>query len=394
MTQSFYYAPTRITFGPGSEDNAALELQKEGVRKVLIHYGSNRIEKDGLLEKITSSLRKNNIEYILFSGVKPNPRLSLVKKAAEKVKEEGVDFILALGGGSVIDSAKAIGYAVKYPGDVWDLYSGKAVPRDSLGVGAVLTMAAAGSEMSDSSVITNDEDGFLKRGVNSNICRLKFALLNPELTYSLPPFQTAAGIVDIQMHTLERYFSRGGHLPLTDNLSLSLIKTVAEYGRTALKEPDNYEARAALMWASSLSHNGLMAVGSESRGDWASHQLEHELSGKYDMAHGEGLAVVWPAWARYTLSSAPERFQALGISVFGIEKTENPLRDGENTIRAFENFYHEIGMPVKLSEAGIFPKNDEILELSDKCSFHSTRTIGDLKKLDREDIENIYRMCL
>ncbi len=387
---STYYTPTRITFGPGAEDRVAEEIEREGKKKVLIHYGSSRIEKNGLLDKIINLLKEKNIESVLVPGVVPNPRLSLVRATIEKAKEEMVDFILAVGGGSVIDSSKAVAYGLGYDGDVWDFYSGKAKPVRSFPVGAVLTVSAAGSEMSDSSVITNDEEGGIKRGCNSDICRLRFALLNPELTYTLPRYETACSIVDIAMHTLERYFTKEHTVPLTEELSLTLIKSVNEYGLEALESPTSYKARAALMWASSLSHNGLMAVGNSSRGDWASHQMEHELSGKYDIAHGAGLAIVWPAWAKYVYKECPERFQKLGEAVFGLGRNDDPLK----TIEAFENFYRRIGMPLSLKEASIKATIKDIEELSDKCSFYSTRTIGDIKKLTRDDIEKIYRTII
>ena len=392
MSLSSYYAPTRVTLGRNAEENVALELKKENAKKVLIHYGSGRVEKNGLLARITTLLDKEGIGYTLLGGVVPNPRLSLVRKGIEKAKEEGVDFILAVGGGSVIDSSKAIAYGLKYNGDVWDFYSKKAVPQGSFPVGCILTMAAAGSEMSDSSVITNDEEDNLKRGCNSDWCRLKFALLNPEFTYTLPSFQTGCAVVDIQMHTLERFFVKET-LPLTDALSLALLRTVRDAGYKALSNPSDYDARATLMWASSLSHNGLMATGNSSRGDWATHQIEHELSGKYDIAHGAGLSAVWPSWARYTLSAAPGRFAALGYSLYGIEPTGDAVRDGEKTIEEAEKFYRSINMPIRLSELNIFPSDDDIEELAEKCSFHSTRTIGDIMKLTKADIAEIYRMA-
>lgn len=393
MTLSTYYAPTRVMMGRNAEENVGLELKRENAGKVLIHYGSDRIERSGLLDKIKALLEKEGISWTTLGGVVPNPRLSLVRKGIEKARAEGVNFILAVGGGSVIDSAKAIAYGVRYDGDVWDFYSKKAVPEASMKVGCILTMAAAGSEMSDSSVITNDECGFLKRGCNSDLCRPTFALLNPEFTFSLPPYQTSCAIVDIQMHTLERYFVKDYSLALTDELSLALLKAVRTAGYTALEKSGDYEARATLMWASSLSHNGLMAVGNSSRGDWATHQIEHELSGKYDIAHGAGLSAVWPSWARYTLSAAPERFASLGYSLYSIEPSGDYMKDGEKTIEAFEKFYRSINMPTRLSEADIFPTDEDIDELADKCSFNSTRTVGDIMRLGRDDIAAIYRMA-
>lgn len=394
MTLSSYYTPTRVTFGRHAEDSVAEELQREGAKRVLIHYGSDRIVKNGLLDKVTSALKNKGIEYVLLPGVVPNPRLSLVRKGIKTGRENNIDFILAIGGGSVIDSAKAIGYGLNYDGDVWDFYSGKAKPSRSFPVGCILTLAAAGSEMSDSSVITNDECDNLKRGCNSDYCRLRFALLDPELTFTLPDYETKCSIVDIQMHTMERYFVNEYSLPLTDSLALSLLRTVRDWGKIALKERDNYDARATLMWASSLSHNGLMAMGNSWRGDWATHQIEHELSGKYDISHGAGLSIIWPSWARYTLHAAPKRFASLGYGLYNIEPTGDLLKDGEKTIEKFEEFYKELGMPTRLSEANIFPTDDDIKELADKCSFYSTRTVGDIMKLGRDDIEKIYRTAL
>lgn len=384
------YTPTKIIFGRSSIDSVGALLKEEGAKKVLIHYGSSRIEKNHLLEKVTKLLEEENIEYITVNGVSPNPRLSKVREAVKIAKEKEVDFILAIGGGSVIDSAKAIGYALKDDGDVWDFYSKKREPKAAVGVGVILTMAASGSEMSDSSVITNDTN-MLKRGCNSDISRPKFALLNPELTYSVSKKQTSCGTVDILMHTLERFFIKGETLEITDNLALSLLKTVIENGIIALEDGSNYNARAALMWASSLSHNGLMALGNEKRGDWASHQLEHELSGKYDIPHGLGLAIVWPNWARYVYKENPKRFALLGRELFRINE-ENEEKAALLTIEKMEEYFISINMPVTLKEIGIDISEEDILELAHKASFFSTRKIGDFKELNEIDMQNIYRM--
>lgn len=392
MGLSHYYTPTRVTFGPGAEDMAAQELKKEGARRVLIHYGSARIEKNGLLDKIRKQLEEAGIEYFLLSGVVPNPRLSLVRKGIQLCRENRADFILAVGGGSVIDSAKCIGYGAAYDGDVWDFYSQKAVPQASLPVGCVLTMAAAGSEMSDSSVITN-EDGELKRGCNSDVCRLRFALMNPQLTYSLPPYQTSCAIVDIMMHTMERYFTGGSSLPLTDNLAFALLNTVKQAGLAALKKGDDYTARASLMWASSLSHNGLMAAGNDTKGDWACHQLEHELSGMFDVAHGAGLAAIWPAWARFCMSVSPGRIAELGRRVFCVESTGDDEKDAEAAVEAVEVFYKSINMPVRIKDLGIELTDEQISTLAEKCTFFGKRRIGAFRSLGREEIEKIYTLA-
>lgn len=385
---SIYYAPTKILLEKNAEEEVAKELLLQNATKVLIHYGSTRIEKDGLLDKVTTLLKQSGINYVTLSGVVPNPRLSLVHQGIELGKKEKVDFILAIGGGSVIDSSKAIGYGLFNGGEVWDFYSKKRTPLGCTPIGCILTQAAAGSEMSDSSVITNDE-GMLKRGCNSDYCRLKFALLNPELTYSLPPYQTSCAVVDIMMHTMERYFITGTTLPLTDNLALSLIKTVMEYGLLALKEPNNYEARATLMWASSISHNGLMAVGNVNKGDWAPHQLEHELSGLFDVAHGAGLAAIWSSWATYVCKTNPARFQKFGEVLFSLPSNAEPSL----AIKKMEDFYLELKMPIRISQMGIKLTEEEIETLSTKCSFNNNRTIGALKVLNKEDIKAIYELA-
>lgn len=392
MVLSSYFTPTRVTFGIGAEEAAATELIREGARNVLIHYGSDRVVRNGLIEGVERRLDEAGIRSTRLGGVVPNPRLSLVREGIGLCRREKIDFILAVGGGSVIDSAKCIGYGAAYDGDVWDFYSQKATPKASLPVGCILTMAAAGSELSDSSVITN-EDGWLKRGCNSDVCRLRFALLNPALTYTLPSYQTACATVDIMMHTMERYFTGGNSLTLTDELAFSLLRSVKEAGTRALEKPDDYQARATLMWASSLSHNGLMAVGNDTRGDWACHQLEHELSGMFDVAHGAGLAAIWPSWARYNIGTDPARIAKLGYNVFNVTDSGQADRDAELTIEAVEAFYRSIGMPVRISGLGINLTDGDIDQLALKCTFFGKRTIGAFRKLDGKMIRDIYALA-
>lgn len=387
-----YFTPTRVTFGIGAEEAAATELIREGARNVLIHYGSDRVVRNGLIEGVERRLDEAGIRSTRLGGVVPNPRLSLVREGIGLCRREKIDFILAVGGGSVIDSAKCIGYGAAYDGDVWDFYSQKATPKASLPVGCILTMAAAGSEMSDSSVITN-EDGWLKRGCNSDVCRLRFALLNPALTYTLPSYQTACATVDIMMHTMERYFTGGNSLTLTDELAFSLLRSVKEAGTRALEKPDDYQARATLMWASSLSHNGLMAVGNDTRGDWACHQLEHELSGMFDVAHGAGLAAIWPSWARYNIGTDPARIAKLGYNVFNVTDSGHADRDAELTIEAVEAFYRSIGMPVRISGLGVNLTDGDIDQLALKCTFFGKRTVGAFRKLDGKMIRDIYALA-
>ena len=387
---SSYYSPTRVVFGKGAKSEVGKELEKEGAKKVLVHFGGSSAEKSGLLSLVRESLKEKKIDFVELGGVKPNPRLSLVRKGIEIGKKEGVDFILAVGGGSVIDSAKAIGYGIKECGDVWDFYDGRKEAQSSVPIGVILTLSATGSELSNSSVITN-EDGNLKRGYNSDFCRPRFALLNPELTYTVPRFQTEVGTVDIMMHTIERFFHAGEGLDFTDRMACTLIKDTIEKGLKALENPTDYQARASLMWASSLSHNGLMALGNDQRGDWACHQLEHELSGMFDIAHGEGLAILFPAWSTYVYKENPERFAKMGNLVFGIE--EKGEEGALKTIEAFKDCFRRFEMPLSLKEAGIDLTDEQLEELLDKATFYGKRTLGAFKTLEREDMREIYLLA-
>ena len=324
-----------------------------------------------------------------LGGVVPNPRLSLVYEGIELCRKEGVDFILAVGGGSVIDSAKAIGYGLANEGDVWDFYEGKRMPSGCMPIGVVLTISAAGSEMSNSSVITN-ENGWLKRGCNTDYGRVKFAVMNPEITMTLPKYQTASGCVDIMMHTMERYFNQSENMELTDGISEHLIRTVMRNAKILMDEPDNYDARAEVMWAGSLSHNGLTGCGTDG-GDWASHQLEHELGGMFDVAHGAGLAAVWGSWARYVLDARPARFAQFAVNVMGVDPGADDTETALKGIAAMEEFYRSIEMPVCVKDMGIEMTEEQMQELAEKCSFFGERTIGCVKKLNKDDIYQIYK---
>ena len=382
-----YYAPTNVHFGAGAENKVAEVLKAEGATKVLIHFGGGSVKRSGLLDKVEKLLSEGGIEYVELGGVVPNPRVSLVRKGIELVKSEGVDFILAVGGGSVLDSAKAIGYGVYGGGDVWDFYCGKRKVEGTIPVGVILTLAATGSEMSDSSVITNDEtDPIYKRGVNTDFGRVKFALLDPELTYTVSKYQTACGATDIMMHTLERYFHQGYALDFTDQMSFTLLKEVMKNAPVALEHPDDYDARANIMWCGTLSHNGLMATGNANKGDWACHQIEHELSAEYDVAHGAGLAAIWGSWARYVLSVDPERFVKLGEGVFG---ESDPVK----TIEKFEEFFRSIGMPTDIKGLGLDFDEAACRTAALGVTFQNARKIGNFKVLDTEDIFNIYMMA-
>ncbi len=387
-----YYAPTKVVFGRNTEAETGKLIKELNCQKVLVHYGGGSVVRSGLLDRVYESLDAEGIPYVSLGGVVPNPRLSKVREGISLARQEGVDFILAVGGGSVIDSAKAIGYGMANEGDVWDFYARKRTASACLPIGAVLTIAAAGSEMSNSSVITNEE-GWIKRGYSSNYCRCRFAVLNPELTCTLPDYQTQSGCVDIMMHTLERYLNHGTNMELTDGISEALLRTVIKSARTLRDDPENYEARAEVMWASSLSHNGLTGCGTDG-GDFASHQLEHELSGMFDVTHGAGLAAIWGSWARYVYRERPDRFASLAAKVLMVPEKGSAEETALAGIEAMEDFYRSIGMPTSLRELGIEPTKEQILELAEKCSFGNTRTIGIVKKLGREDMAEIYRMAI
>ena len=386
-----YYTPTKVVFGKNTEKQAGELVKAFGGTKVLVHFGGQSAKKSGLLDRICNSLEEAGLSYVTLGGVVPNPHLSKVYEGIELCKKEGVDFILAVGGGSVIDSGKAIGYGVANEGDVWDFYAKKRTAKACLPIGAVLTIAAAGSEMSNSSVITN-EDGWLKRGYNDDVSRCKFAVMNPELTYTLPAYQTASGCVDILMHTMERYFTKAENTMLTDSVAEGLMRTVIYNAKVLAEDPENYDARAQVMWAGSLSHNGLTGCGTE--GDWASHQLEHELGGMFDVAHGAGLAAVWGSWARYVYKEKPARFAQFAANVFNIPWNSSNLEQmALDGIQAMEAFYRSIHMPTSLAELGVNPTEEQIQELAKKCSFMGKRTVGTFKVLQSPDMEAIYRMA-
>jgi alcohol dehydrogenase YqhD (iron-dependent ADH family) len=387
-----FYAPTRVVFGSESEEKLPQLIQQYGGKKVLVHYGGGSARKSGLLDKVEKMLSEAGIAYVELGGVIPNPLLSKVREGIDLCRRENVDFILAVGGGSVIDSSKAIGYGVGYTGDVWDFWDGKAVPQTCLPIGVILTIPAAGSEMSSSCVITNDE-GMLKRGVNSDLCRCKFAIMNPERTYTLPPYQTAAGATDIMMHTMERYFSKYEDAILTDAIAEALLRTVKDATYEVLLHPEDYRHRAAIMWASSLSHNDLTECGTEK--DFACHKLEHELSGLFGVTHGAGLAAIWGSWARYVMDKHLSRFVQFAVNVMGVTNDfSNPRATAMKGIEAIERFYHDIGMPTRIPELIGRPATDEeIATMVRKCSRDGKLKLGAMEVLDSHDMEQIYRMA-
>ena len=387
-----YYAPTRVVFGRSSEEQLPQLLRQYGAHRVLVHYGGGSAMRSGLLDKVFKLLGEADISYVELGGVVPNPKLSMVYKGIDLCRREQVDFILAVGGGSVIDSSKAIGYGVGYDGDVWDFWEGKTVPQSCLPIGVVLTIPAAGSEMSNSCVITKDE-GLLKRGINSDLCRCRFCIMNPERTYTLPPFQTAAGATDIMMHTMERYFSKYEDMTLTDAMAEALLRTVKDCAVEVLKNPEDYRNRAQIMWASSLAHNDLTECGLEK--DFATHKLEHELSALYSVTHGAGLAALWGAWARYVMPRHQSRFVQFAVNVMGVTNDfAHPEATALRGIEAIEDFYRRIGMPTNIPELiGRQATDEEISLMADKCSRGGTMNIGAMEVLTRRDMEAIYRMA-
>ena len=385
-----YYAPTKIIFGKGTENQVGEQVKAFGGTKVLIHYGGGSAVKSGLIDRVKKSLDEARVPHVELGGVVPNPHLSKVYEGIELSKNAGVDFILAVGGGSVIDSSKAIAYGLAEPEfDVWELYLKKRTAKACLPVAAVLTIAAAGSEMSDSCVITNEKTGE-KRGAHSDYCRLKFAIMNPELTMTLPDYQTQAGCTDIMMHTMERYFTQGGCMELTDAIAEGLLRTVMKNAEILRNDPKNYNARAEVMWAGSLAHNGLTGC-SHNGMDFASHKLEHELSGMFDVTHGAGLAAIWPSWARYVYRDCIDRFVKFAVNVMQVETGLNDEETALKGIAAMEDFYHKIGMPTNLRELGINPTDEQILQMVDSCIKGSGESIGAAKKLKKEDMIKIYK---
>ncbi len=385
-----YFTPTKVVFGKGTVDKVGELVKAQGGTKVLIHYGGGSVKRTGLLDRVKAALDAAGIAHVELGGVVPNPRISLVREGLELCRKEGVDFLLPVGGGSVIDSAKAIGYGLANGGDPWDFYDFKRTPTACAPVGVIVTIAAAGSEMSNSSVITN-EDGWLKRGCNTDYSRPRFAIMDPELTMTLPDYQTACGCADVLMHTMERYFNFDV-MDLTDALAEGLMRTVIDASKVLVKDPKNYDARANVLWASSLSHNGLTGCGA-GNGDWACHRLEHEVGGMFDVAHGAGLAAIWGSWARYVLPQNPARFAKFAVNVLGVAPQGGDTATALKGIEAMEDFYRAIKMPTNLRELGVEPTEEQILELAEKCDIATRGNLGAVKHLSREDMANIYRMA-
>ncbi len=388
MNNFNFYSPTFFVFGKERENEAGKYVKRFGGTNVLIHYGSGSVLKSGLLDRVKKSLEASAIKFTELGGVVPNPRSGLVYKGIDICKKEKIDFILAVGGGSVIDSAKAIALGAVSDGDFWEFYLGKKVEK-ALPVATILTLTAAGSEGSTGSVITH-ENGMLKRAANSDLLRPVFSILNPELTCSLPAYQTACGATDMMAHVMERYFTNTKNVEITDRLCEAVLLTVINETPKALSNPNDYEARANLMWAGMVAHNDICGVGREQ--DWSSHGMEHELSGLYDVAHGAGLAVMFPAWMKYVMQNDIMRFAQFAVRVWGCEMDfSNPENTARKGIEKYEQFMTSIGMPIRFSQLGAKAEDIPTLVSSIGLGEH---TMGSFVKLKQEDIKKIYELAV
>ncbi len=389
MLNFTFCTPTQFVFGKDTENQVGALVRAHGGTKALVHYGGGSVIRSGLKDRVCASLDKEGIPYVLLGGAQPNPRSGLVYEGIDLCRKEGIDFVLAIGGGSAIDSSKAIALGVPYEGDFWDFFAGKANAQIALPVGVVLTISAAGSEGSTSTVITQEE-GMLKRGYNTELNRPRFSVLNPELLYTLPPYQIACGVADMMAHIFERYFTNTPDVDLTDRLSEALLTAIVHAAPTAIATPTDYEAQAELMWAGMLAHNNLVGVDREH--DWASHNIEHELSALYDVAHGAGLAVVFPAWMRYQLDHNPMRFAQLAVRVWGCDMDyAHPERTGAEGIRRCKAFWSSLGLPVTFAELGA--KQADIPALAAKVARNPQGTCGAFRPLDTKAIEDILRLA-
>lgn len=390
MQNFVQYAPTEVIFGKDTEEQTGSQVKKWGGSRALIVYGGGSVVRSGLLERVEKSLKSKEIVYEEFGGVMPNPRLAFAEEGVKRALAFQADFILAVGGGSTIDTAKAIAHGAANPDEkLWDIWTKKAPLVKSLPIGVVLTIAAAGSEMSDSAVLTNEAIG-KKSGINTEFNRAKFAIMNPELAFTLPKYQLACGITDIMMHTMERYFIPGISCEMTDEIAEGLLRTVIRNGRKVMENQEDYDAMAEIMWCGSLSHNNLTECG---RGkDFSVHKLGHALSARYDVAHGASLASVWASWARYQYEAAPQRFAKYARKVFGMEGQDEKKLALQGIVET-ENYFRKIGMPVSLKELGIFPDDDEVRKLAMDATMGNTVKLSRLKPLSADEVYEIYQMA-
>ncbi len=390
MENFTFYGCTKFVFGKDTENQAGKLVKEFGGSKVLLHFGGGSVVKSGLLDRVKKSLDSENIKYVELGGVHPNPLDTKVYEGIELCKKEGVDFILAVGGGSTIDSSKAIAMGCCYDGDFWDFYCGKAKPAAAIPVGTVLTIAAAGSEGSPDTVITKSE-GMVKRGYGNDILRPRFSILNPALTQTLPAYQTACGATDIMAHVCERYFTNTTDVETTDRLCEAVLLAMINETPKVIADPNNYQARANIMWAGMVAHNNIVGVGRAQ--DWNSHGIEHELSGMYDCAHGAGLAVIMPAWMTFVMKHDVMRFAQFAVRVWGCKMDfANPEKTAREGIAAFRSFLNSIGMPSKMSEVG--GKAEDIPQLVKNFGLPEGGRTGGFVNLSSEDIAEIYKLAL
>ncbi len=392
MENFTFFSPTYFVFGKGTENETGKYVKRFNGNKVLLHYGGGSIKKSGLYDRVMNCLKESGIEVVTLGGVRPNPRSGLVYEGVKICKEQNIDFILAVGGGSVIDSAKAIAIGAKYDGDFWDFYKSDRLVEKALPVGVILTIPAAGSEGSPDSVITH-EDGMLKRAAHGECLRPAFSILNPELTFTLPAYQTACGAVDIMAHIFERYFTNTPEVEVSDRLCEALLLTMIKETPRVIENPENYDARANMIWAGTIAHNDICGVGHVQ--DWASHSIEHELSAEYDCAHGAGLAVIFPAWMKYVYKHDINRFVRMAVNVWGCKLNEaNPEETALEGIACVKAFWKSIGMPTSFAEVGA--KEEDIPKLAAKCfdEINGDDHIGNFVQLKKDDIECIYRNAL
>ena len=390
MNAFTYHVPTRVIFGEDTERQTGQAIRDAGGTKVLFICGGSAL-KSGLMQRIVESMDQAGLSWVGVSGVKPNPRLKLAQDTVDTYAGRGFDFVLGVGGGSVIDTAKAVAHGLARPDvPIWDYYSGKEKVTASLKKGVVLTIAAAGSEMSDSAVLTNEANG-QKKGINTPFNQPEFAIMNPALTCTLPPRQTACGVADIMMHTMDRYFSVQTDNALTDGIAEALLRTVIEYGRVAMDDPEDLKARSEIMWCGSLSHDGLTGLGQPK--DFSTHALGHELSGMFDIPHGESLTVMWPAWARYVYRDAPGRFARFGRNVWGIQE-EDEERAALAAIRATERYFCDVlKLPVSFKKAIGVQDEATLRDLALRATYYGGRRVGQLHPMEKDELFQVYQLA-
>lgn len=391
MNAFTYHVPTKVIFGENTETQAGQAVRDAGGSNVLVIYGGGSAVRSGLLDRVTASLEAVGLPWQAMGGVKPNPDLGLAQEMVDRFRDKGIDFVLAVGGGSVIDTAKAVAHGLARPDvPIWDYYSGKAKVTATLKKGSVLTIAAAGSETSDSAVLTNEENG-QKKGINTPFNQPDFAIMNPALTCTLPPRQTACGVADIMMHTMDRYFSVQTDNALTDGIAEALLRTVIEYGRVAMDDPEDLKARSEIMWCGSLSHDGLTGLGQPK--DFSTHALGHELSGMFNIPHGESLTIMWPAWARYVYRDAPGRFARFGRNVWGIQEG-NEERAALAAIRATEQYFHDVlKLPICFSQAMGVQDDATLGDLALRSTYYGGRRVGQLHPMEKDELYLVYQLA-